>query len=640
MQLRKSVKAPRRYEDEQAEEADHPERISPAKVPSHLAYRGQVIPYNPNLPPAAFPTLDTRQPNPARENQLRATRENNHPIHRNGQTQYNAPLDLPSQSQQPSFHNRQDAQRFTQQPAGLEGTVTPASCLHSPQHPHMALPGERPRPHTDNGPGNPIWEMNMNLMAELGRTAEEEVMAEMETSDEDEATPRPKRKTDINAQCPKWDEIALALRIDMIHAVGGEDNQVVQSCRRLRLTDAQQETMIEELHRHYEREAAEEANIAEHQRQVHEALLSGRRTGTQEAFQASLSTNLYKDLDREDTIATPGDLASARSYLIWCGLDTVALDGWGDATHAADVERTMEESDEELMAKYPNSVSMKEANEMYPGPILTTSTQEVLAAGHVAPPSTPVNLPISHSQEPMNRHTAHARKSQLGTLPNNLQTQSPFSMQPAINLHPPSQTIRRRSTEDTIEVDAGPGQVLQAGNAASPELGDTPVQPQQNNGSGSGSGSAPKIKRTTKIVKKRKPPATSTASGTSDTGNTPKAIKTARKKPVSTTPASSTLDVAQAYGGNQLPPTATASQYHHSMPCPTMTTQQGPNIASMGSTIGSPSQALVDASAQGSVPAAQAGPETAAVAGGNEQTAEKKSKAGRPRKSKGADAGK
>lgn len=47
MQLRKKIKVPKKYDDTEESELDSPKIISKMKP----------IPYNPNLPPAAFPTI-------------------------------------------------------------------------------------------------------------------------------------------------------------------------------------------------------------------------------------------------------------------------------------------------------------------------------------------------------------------------------------------------------------------------------------------------------------------------------------------------------------------------------------------------------------------------------------------------------
>jgi len=60
MNLRKQVKAPKRYAPE-LDDAAHEERYMPT-VRKPL-FQAQVIDYNPHLPPAAFPTLDKPKPN-------------------------------------------------------------------------------------------------------------------------------------------------------------------------------------------------------------------------------------------------------------------------------------------------------------------------------------------------------------------------------------------------------------------------------------------------------------------------------------------------------------------------------------------------------------------------------------------------
>lgn len=93
MNLRKFVKAPKRYEPE-LDDAPHEERYMPTvKKP---LFRAPVIEYNPYLPPAAFPTLD--KPRPDLSETPKCTSElgslnPNQPLSKNVEPRHSKPAD-------------------------------------------------------------------------------------------------------------------------------------------------------------------------------------------------------------------------------------------------------------------------------------------------------------------------------------------------------------------------------------------------------------------------------------------------------------------------------------------------------------------------------------------------------------------
>lgn len=176
MELRKKINPPKRLDDEIAEEAEKAERVSPANGLSGQAHCGKITQHNPILGPAAFPTLDPRRISLHHDQQRNILKpSSSHPS-----------ASTPVASTQDSINETVTA---------AETSVTRDSHqMHRKQLPTDSHHG-RAAPHTDNGPGNPIWESNMKLMEELGaRTADEEFMAEMETSDEEDAPTQPRVK--------------------------------------------------------------------------------------------------------------------------------------------------------------------------------------------------------------------------------------------------------------------------------------------------------------------------------------------------------------------------------------------------------------------------------------------------------------
>ncbi|KAI4176162.1 MAG: hypothetical protein LQ343_001206 [Gyalolechia ehrenbergii] len=321
MELRKHIKAPRRYSRE-LEEESHPE-TRPSK-PSPI--KAKIINYNPHLPPAAFPTLDPRQVL-ARDNNLPDNHvSGNNDKHARGPTTLSsAERDLTAESASPHLHRPQTASVTQKTPPGM-----------------------------DNGPGNLIWEKNMKLMNELDeRTEEEWFIKECETSSDEEAA----NQTASNKnRLPVWDTIPLALQIEMVYAAIGDDTKPDRAMARLRLNETQREIMKEELRLYQEREGAEDAYIASHQGRLNEILLSGRRS----QLDQDLFKDLYQNIDsmkRNDTVASRAEVNDAKAYMESCGLDSSELDNFQPA---GNVPYMITESDEELERLYPNAPTIRE----------------------------------------------------------------------------------------------------------------------------------------------------------------------------------------------------------------------------------------------------------------------------------------
>lgn len=174
MELRKKINPPKRLDDEIAEKADDAERVPPAKALSGQAYCGKITQHNPNLGPAAFPTLDPRCI------ALHHAQKRRTLIPSSSHSSLSTPV--------PSHQNP-----INETVTAVETGLIRDFHQMRPQQSHMLSQERKAAPHTDNGPGNPIWEANMKLMEKLGsRTEEEEFMAEMETSDEEDAPTQPR----------------------------------------------------------------------------------------------------------------------------------------------------------------------------------------------------------------------------------------------------------------------------------------------------------------------------------------------------------------------------------------------------------------------------------------------------------------
>lgn len=180
MRLRKSIKPPKRYEDELGE-GGHLIR-SPSVTSQPKAYRGKVIEHNPDLPPAAFPTLDPRRPTPPRTNQQQL---NHQKMPSNQRNHAHSPTASPPHQQPATNFSNRDLNH----PFSLRDPVF--------DYPLDNMTGFDPssQQHMDNGVGNPIWERNMALLDGFEqRTDLEWEEAEMATSDEGSPTSRTRKE--------------------------------------------------------------------------------------------------------------------------------------------------------------------------------------------------------------------------------------------------------------------------------------------------------------------------------------------------------------------------------------------------------------------------------------------------------------
>ena len=189
MQLRdrRKKKAPKRYvdeleqqeEEEEEEEEEEGGQSQNLPLPSarHGAYRGPVIEFNPDLTPAAFPTLDPRGNNAF------------HPSSHVHTTQHKNSAEPSASSiyQQQQERSPSEVDLNYQSMDGTDPRLTSEFRQTNPHHllmnPFMGAPCHD----TSNGPDNPVWRNNMRIMEDMGKMTDEElIMAEMATSDEDE----------------------------------------------------------------------------------------------------------------------------------------------------------------------------------------------------------------------------------------------------------------------------------------------------------------------------------------------------------------------------------------------------------------------------------------------------------------------
>ncbi|KAL9010992.1 MAG: hypothetical protein Q9173_004120 [Seirophora scorigena] len=366
MGLRKSVKAPKRYEDELGE-GGHLIR-SPPVTSRPKSYRGKVIEYNPDLPPAAFPTLDPRRPTPPRANQQQL----NHQMPSNQRKYARSPTASPPHQQPATNFSNRDLNH----PFSLRDPVS--------DYPLDNMTGfdQASQQHMHNGIGNPIWERNMALLDGFEkRTDLEWAEAEMGTSDEGSPTSRARKEnafmigeelvvlaahpaqTADSSPPPLWEDIPVSLRVQMVHAAAGKDRSAERALFRLGLNPQQRDLMMEDLRRYNEREQAEDDRVSAHILLMQEALMKGnKKYTTREAFGTLAEKHLYQVVDRDDTVATRREVRLAEAYMLSFGLSTKFLEDWepDGAVAESGAQPSVTQSGGEVDANNPSSVSMQE----------------------------------------------------------------------------------------------------------------------------------------------------------------------------------------------------------------------------------------------------------------------------------------
>lgn len=307
---RKRIKAPRRFDDEgpdtssprqdsheESEENSELEEETyrspdPKKPKSKArAYRGQVIEFNPNLSPAAFPTLD-------------------HPgyVHNGG----HVAIDLQS------YLTTDFSRRVS--PSLMQSSITVQ------KQPRVSKPSSIYGEPTDNGPRNPVWASNMARMEEAGKMSDfaRDIM-DMESEGEG------RKLINTGRKFPAWADLTDTHKLDLADAIGELFHpNAFQVMHQLRLSVLEKKKFLELLRQRQEQEAREEANQHKLQEQTKDALLQGKNL-SQSTFHEMVEANLYGTVDEDDHNQTcPYELEKARAYLVYCGFDPALAGEWWD----------------------------------------------------------------------------------------------------------------------------------------------------------------------------------------------------------------------------------------------------------------------------------------------------------------------
>ena len=358
---RKRIKAPRRFDDEDVINSPRQESHEESEESSELeeeiyqspkpkkpkskprAYPGKVTGFDPNLPPAAFPTLD-------------------HPdyVHNGGHIALDHESHLSGlQSQEPGLADSEaidpdllvcgsrlddidlignhlimtsNGADFTRR--GSQGVMQNSITVQ--KQPRATMPSSIYKESGDDGPRNPIWESNMALMEEADRMSDlDRNILEMESSDEEDAAARPTKiaRTASVPGFPTWDDLTAAHKLDLADSIAElyelyEDP--AQVTHHLRLGVSQGKELVELLIQRQDRTSREKANQQRLQEQAKDVLLQGRRL-SQSTFHQMVEENLYETISESDDLQTNlMELKKARAYLRYCGFDPALADSSWD----------------------------------------------------------------------------------------------------------------------------------------------------------------------------------------------------------------------------------------------------------------------------------------------------------------------
>ena len=291
------------------------------------SYRGPVIPFTPILSSTTFPTDHQTHPDTTSDQEpiisLSDSDEQEETVHH--------PLGHP---------RRQDSQdlpnMFSVPPnaatAGPGPRRRPTITVdNTPRHHAGAnMQGQGLGPN-DNGPNNPVFMRNMELMEGWGEMTEfDRLMESMKDSDEDEPEETVAQKlaqgvTEYDPP-PSWDDLPSSLKLDVgdtVNEMFDADPETIMN--KLRLNSLQREELARLSMQRKQRLAEEDRNskiLKKHQREI---LLKGRSISSEEN-RDMMDRTIYRSTNEDNFIvATRTEVNKAKRYLRHCGLDSSKL---------------------------------------------------------------------------------------------------------------------------------------------------------------------------------------------------------------------------------------------------------------------------------------------------------------------------
>lgn len=295
------------------------------------SYRGPVIPFTPILSSTTFPTDHKAHPDttPDKERTLSASGSDeqeetvHHPLGRSGREGFQH---LPNMFSVPPNAATTGPGARRRPPITMDNTTTSRAGAD--------LRGQG-LGHTDNGPNNPVYMRNMELMGQWGEMTEfDRAMEAMKDSDEDE--PEGTAAQAIAQELARgvhdydsplsWDDLPNALKLDVADSVNRVyDDPPEAIMNKLRLDSLQQDDLNQLLNQRSQRWAEEDRNgklLRDHQREI---LLSGGSISSEEN-RDMMDRTIYRSTHEDPyDVATRAEFNKARRYLRHCGFDPSIL---------------------------------------------------------------------------------------------------------------------------------------------------------------------------------------------------------------------------------------------------------------------------------------------------------------------------
>lgn len=416
---RKRIKAPRRYEDELVttntsspcqesdEETDasselQEERYSSPKPRSRsrlAAYRGPVIEFNPNLPPAAFPTIDCPSQASSAEHLNTYLKSLPRRISSKALSEQDAALAPAKPRKDPTSSGRYHASKLSVS----DPNMTLASARHLSRAPQPRIRpsitvhenGPDPRPSIyggprDNGPLNPLCASNMDRLEELNHMKQDDrfILDCMTSEDEDDARGRSTKVTQTASNVPTWDDLSIAHKLDLADTVAEIYSDATHVMQQLQLNPLQKKELTDLLIQRQDRLAREKANREKLQEETEKALLSRKGRLSQTTYHNMVEQILYATIaEGDDHLQTTlSELRNARAYLQSCGFDPNLLnDTWGTPS-ISDVPATERSKAATNRSEGRPTISVPQASTDLPNQNTSSHATQATYTPHVSDP--------------------------------------------------------------------------------------------------------------------------------------------------------------------------------------------------------------------------------------------------------------
>lgn len=384
---------------------------------SRNSYRGPVIPFTPILSSTTFPTdhqahPDTTPDQQERKISLSDSDEQEETLHR--------PLGHPRPEDSQDLPNM-----FSVPPIAATAGPGPRqrptiSVDNTSRHRAGANMQGQGLGRNDNGPNNPVYMRNMELMEEWGGMTEfDRAMEAMKDSDEDEpegtvAQELAQGVTEFDPP-PSWDDLTNALKLDVgdtVNELCDADPETIMN--KLRLNSLQKDELTRLSMQRKQRQAEEDRNsklLRDHQREI---LLKGGSISSEEN-RDMMERTIYRSTNEDNSIvATRAEVNKAKRYLRYCGFDPSKLVWLEPHTGAPalynDQDATMAARMEEL------SDSEEEAGDSSPRPALLP-TQARAPPPHLYAESALPQHKDAQEKDKQSRNSSHRRAKTSELIP-------------------------------------------------------------------------------------------------------------------------------------------------------------------------------------------------------------------------------